>query len=467
MQNIFTSLYQLSKLSLLSTLLPSLALAAETTQKQPNIVILFSDDAGYADFGFQDQVAEDIKNLTPNIDSIAKEGVHFTQAYMTASVCSPSRAGLMTGRYQQKFGYDNNLTDQENGLPLTETFGAKRLQALGYKTGLIGKWHLGAPEEMQANNRGFDYFFGFLQGGREYFPSDRTRPSSIILENTTPTKEQGYVTDRFGDAACSFISENKANPFFLFVSFTAPHSPNQPKPEDKERTAHIKDETRASYAGLIVSLDDNIGKILNQLDKEGLADNTFIIFTNDNGGQTRMGANNHPLSGKKGSLEEGGIRVPWAIRWPGKIKPATTISDQITSLDIMPTLIELAGGEILPDWKLDGISILDRITNKTDSLPERPLYWRRNGKLGDRAIRESNWKIHHPRSMGDQPALYDLSQDIAEETDLAKEQPEIYAAMLARLNQWESTLMEPLWGGGHKDQPIERGGKGGGGRGKR
>lgn len=450
------------KKSLLSlSLIVSATLSSIAAEKKPNIVILFSDDAGYADFGFQPNCAEDMKKLTPNIDTIAKKGVHFTNAYMTASICSPSRAGLMTGRYQQRFGYDNNLpSDQKEGLPLTETTIAKRLQSLGYKTALVGKWHLGYPENMQPNKRGFDWFYGILQGGRGYFPMEGSRRGGVVLDNTTPTKEQGYLTDRFGDAACKFITKNKQHPFFLFVSFTSPHSPNQPKEEDMKRTAHIKDEQRAAYAGLIVSLDDNVGKILTQLKKEGIDDNTLVIFMNDNGGQTRTGGDNSPLSGKKGNLLEGGIRVPWAMRWNGKIKPNSVINDPIISLDIIPTLIEVAGSQSKPEWKLDGTSILPRITGKADSLPSRPLFWRQNGKIGDRSIREDNWKIHHGRSRGTTPKLYDLTKDIAEQTDLSTKHPDIFKAMITKLDKWESELKEPLWGGGHNGQPIERKGKG-------
>ena len=445
------------KHSLLSlSLLVSATLSIVAAEK-PNIVILFSDDAGYADFGFQPNCADDMKHLTPNINTIAQDGVHFTNAYMTASICSPSRAGLMTGRYQQRFGYDNNLpSDQKQGLPLSETFGAKRLQDLGYKTALVGKWHLGYPEEMQPNKRGFDWFYGILQGGRGYFPIEGSRRGGVVLENTTPTKEAGYLTDRFGAAACKFITENKEHPFFLFVSFTSPHSPNQPKEEDMKRTAHIKDEQRAAYAGLIVSLDDNIGKILAQLKKEKLDNNTLVIFMNDNGGQTRTGGNNSPLSGKKGSLLEGGIRVPWAMRWHGNIKPGSMIHDPIISLDLIPTLIEVAGSESKPEWKLDGRSILARITGKVNSLPTRPLFWRQNGTIGDRSLREGNWKIHHQRSSGGPPKLYNLHDDIGEKNDLSTKHPDIFNAMMTKLNQWESELLEPLWGGGHNGQPIER-----------
>lgn len=200
----------------------------------PNIVVLFSDDAGFADFGFQPSCRQDMKKLTPHIDSIAASGVRFTNAYMSGCVCSPSRAGLMTGRYQQRFGHDNNIPPgyMKGGLPLSETFLSKRLQKLGYKTSLIGKWHLGYPAKYQPNQRGFDWFYGCLQGSRSYFPMKKTTPHRVFLDNTTPTPEKGYTTDRIGDAACKFIRQTKDQPFFIFVSFTAPHGPLQAKQSD-------------------------------------------------------------------------------------------------------------------------------------------------------------------------------------------------------------------------------------------
>ena len=342
--------------------------------ENPNVLVLYSDDAGYADFGFQPNCVSEMKYLTPNIDTIANDGVRLSNAYMTGCVCSPSRAGLMVGRYQQKFGYDNNLPPgTKDGVSREETFSAKRLRELGYTTGLIGKWHLGYPEDMHPNHRGFDWFYGLLQGSRGYFPYKTPSAHRVILENFTPTKEEGYVTDRFGDAACRFITENKEKPFFLFVSFTAPHAPNQPKKEDLPRVAHIEKKGRANYAGLIVSLDDNVGKILKCLNEQGLDDNTLVIFTNDNGGQTATGADNTPLKGKKGTLHEGGVRIPWAMRWNGRIKPGTVIDDPIISLDILPTMVEMAGHKVDDAWKLDGVSFLDRMTGKRDSPARAPL----------------------------------------------------------------------------------------------
>ena len=445
------------KFSSFTTLSISLLASFVVAAEKPNVVILFSDDAGYADFGFQPNCVAEMKKLTPNIDTIAKDGARLSNAYMSGSVCSPSRAGLMTGRYQQRFGYDNNLPPgHQSGLPLTETFGAKRMQELGYETALIGKWHLGYPKEMHPNKRGFDWFYGLLQGARRYFPIDNVSKHQVILDNSTPTKEEGYVTDRLGDAACKFITKNKDKPFFLFVSFTAPHSPNQPKKEDAERTAHIEKKGRANYAGLIVSLDDNVGKILAQLKKDGLDKNTLVIFTNDNGGQTATGANNSPLSGRKGTMLEGGIRVPWAMRWTGKIKPGTVIDDPIISLDILPTMVEMSGTEAKKEWNLDGTSILSRVTGKADSLAERPLYWRQHGSKGDRSMREGKWKIHHARRDGEAPKLYDLGKDIGEQNDLAAKHPDVYQSMIVKLDKWESQLKEPLWGPGANGKELQK-----------
>jgi len=431
--------------------------AISQAAEKPNILVLYSDDAGYADFGFQPNCVEEMKKLTPNIDTIARDGARLTNAYMAGCVCSPSRAGLMTGRYPQQFGYDNNLPPgTKNGLSLEETFGAKRMQSLGYETGLIGKWHLGYPDAFHPNERGFKTFYGLLQGARRYYPIDNPSPHQVILDNKTPTKEGGYVTDRLGDAACKFITDNKGKPFFLFVSFTAPHSPNQPKEGDEKRTAHIEKAGRAKYAGLIVSLDDNVGKILKHLEKEGLNENTLVIFTNDNGGQTATGADNTPLQGKKGTLLEGGVRVPWAMRWPGKIKPGSVINDPIISLDILPTMVEMSGNKIDPKWKLNGVSFLDRITAKSESLAERPLYWRQHGSKGDRALRLGDWKLHDGRESGTGIRLFNLAKDISEATDLASQEADKVKQLTEMLDKWEAGLIEPLWGPG---APGHKGGK--------
>ncbi len=359
----------------------------------------------------------------------------------------------MTGRYQQRFGYDNNLPPgTKNWLNLNEKFGVKRLQILGYKTGLVGKWHLGYPEAFHPNKRGFDWFYGLLQGSRPYYPMAGPTAHRVILDNNKPTKEAGYVTDRFGDAAVRFIHKNKDKPFYLFVSFTSPHGPLQPKKEDLDRLKHIQQAQRKNYAGLVVSLDDNVGKILKAIKDGGIEKDTLVIFTNDNGGQTALGANNGELKGKKGTLWEGGTRVPWAMRWPEKIKPGTVITDPIVSLDILPTVIEMSGNKVSADWKLDGRSFLPLMTGEKKALSERALHWRKGGSKGMISVRLGNWKlIQDDRGKGGKPELYDLSKDIGETRDLASEHPQMVARLLEKMNAWERQMKDPLWGPGAPD----------------
>ncbi|MBK1834183.1 sulfatase [Roseibacillus ishigakijimensis] len=415
--------------------------------EKPNILVLYSDDAGYADFGFQPNCVPEIKELTPHIDSIAREGVRFSNAYMSGAVCSPSRAGLMTGRYQQRFGFDNNLPPgTKSGASLEETFAAKYLQDQGYRTGLVGKWHLGYPPEYHPNERGFDWFYGLLQGSRTFFPYEKPSPHRVILENKKATPEGGYITDRFGDAACQFIRREKENPFFLFVSFTAPHSPNQPKPEDADRTAHIAKASRRNHCGLTVALDDNIGKILACLEEQGLSEKTLVIFTNDNGGQTLTGADNTPLLGHKGQFTEGGLRVPMAMRWPGKIEAGSVIDDPVISLDFVPTFLQMAGGATELKKPLDGIDLLPRLTGEKSDLPERTLFWRSGGKGGRYAVRQGDWKLL--RNGPDEVQLFNLAADISESNNLAAEEPALVAKLQAELASWEAELVEPWWGPG-------------------
>ena len=420
---------------------------------KPNVVVLFADDGGYADFGFQPNVKQDMADLTPHIDTIATEGVVFSQAYVSACVCSPSRAGLMTGRYQQRFGHDSNLPAPELaplGLPLSETFCVERLQENGYHTGLIGKWHLGYPDKYHPYRRGFNYFYGLLQGSRSYFPYENPSPFRVIRENEIPEPEEGYVTDRIGDAACNYIDEHKDKPFFLFVSFTSPHGPLEPRKgyNDEDRLRHIKNAVRKKYAGLIVAMDDNVGKILETLKSHELTDNTLVIFTNDNGGPgpNKTGADNYPLKGFKGGLDEGGIRVPFAARMPGLISRGSLIDQPITTLDIFPTIYELAGIEIDSAWNLDGLSLLPLLEDATTELPDRTFYWRRNGPGNFIAIRDQDWKLIYTRKQSNPvPRLYNLANDVGEQNDVSSQYPETVAMLQKKLVQWESQLSDPLW----------------------
>lgn len=416
--------------------------------RPPNVVILFSDDAGYADFGFQKHADPALAALTPRITSLAKDGAVFSQAYVTGAVCSPSRAGAMTGRYQQRFGHEKNIPPgyMKGGLPLGEKFVGDRLKSLGYTTGLIGKWHLGYPEDFQPMKRGFDHFYGLLQGSRGYFPMKKASPHQGFFDDGKPTPEAGYTTDRIGDGACAFIEKHKDKPFFLFVSFTAPHGPLQPKPEVVGALRGFSNEKRRKYAGLVKSLDDNCGKILDTLDKLGLAANTLVIFSNDNGGQTATGAINTPLRGHKGQVFEGGIRVPMAMRLPGKIKPGSVIDTPVITLDWLPTCIDLGGGKPAPEWKLDGHSLVPLFSGTPESFPKRTLHWRTHGKTGPIALRDGDWKLIRRNKPGDgSPELYNLATDIAETNNLAAAQPEKLKELQTKMDTWEATLAEPLW----------------------
>jgi arylsulfatase A-like enzyme len=422
--------------------------------KQPNIVVLFSDDAGWADFGFQRYAADDVKDLTPHIDKLAHGGMIAHQGYMSGVVCSPSRAGLMTGKYQSSFGHQNNIPPgyMRGGMSLEETTVADRLSDLGYTTGLIGKWHLGYPGPYQPNKRGFDLFHGLLQGSRGYHPYENPTAHRVIQINGEPQPEEGYVTDRFGDAAVSFIKSASDEPFFLFVSFTSPHGPLQPRKEDEDWLEELEfvNPRRRRYAGLISSLDDNVGKVMAALKTEGIDDDTLVIFTNDNGGQTQVGANNGPLHGRKGTVYEGGSRVPMAFRWPGQIEAGSDTETPIISLDFLPTFVDLAGGKA---EGIDGLSLTSLLKGDDEDLGDRELYWRSGGRAdqnsGDDkiAIRDGDWKLVWNRVEGADAELYDLEDDLGETKDLASEKPEIVKRLKAKLAKWEKGLMPPLWGG--------------------
>ncbi|MCA8968156.1 MAG: sulfatase-like hydrolase/transferase [Planctomycetes bacterium] len=420
---------------------------------RPNIVVLYSDDAGYADFGFQRKPAPELARRTPHIDSIAKDGVTCTQAYMSGCVCSPSRAGILTGRYQQRFGHESNLPPGSKlGLPLSEQTVADRMHALGYRTGLVGKWHLGYEPAYHPNRRGFDWFYGLLQGSRPYVPMAKPTPHRVLQENGKATDEGGYVTDRLGDAAVRFIEEEakrEGEPFFLFVSFTSPHGPLQPKDEDYELLSDIENERRRKYAGLVRSLDDNVGKILAALREHDLDTKTLVVFTNDNGGQTQTGAINTPLRGRKGMLLEGGIRVPLAMRYPGHIEKGSVLEVPVISLDLLPTFVTLGGGEVDPEWKLDGTDVSPWLLGTRTEPLTRDLFWRAGGSSGEGALRRGRYKLHRPKRDA-AFALYDLEGDIGETRDIAEDNAELVTRMAERFQTWDAQLVEPLWGAGSK-----------------
>jgi len=426
-----------------------LADPASFQERPPNLILILADDAGFADFGFQDAPAPDLGLLTPNIDTLARDGARFRSFYVSACVCSPSRAGLLTGRYQQRFGHETNLPPgyAKGGLPLGERTLADRLKQAGYVTGCIGKWHLGYPPRYHPCERGFDVFFGCLQGSRSYYPDENPTPYRVLLENRRPTPEEGYVTDRLGDAAVRFVRASKDEPFFLFLSFTAPHGPLQPRKTDLAHPVigKIPDERRRKYAGLVKAMDDNVGKLLAVLDEEGLADKTLVLFTNDNGGQTKTGARNAPFRGRKGTLWEGGVRVPCAVRWPGHIAPGQVVDDPVSALDLLPTFLAAAGRPLGDDAGLDGLDVLPRLTGRAVAVPERPLFWRSLGKKGPIALRHGKWKLVR-EDRDKPPLLFDLQTDLFERHDLYLQYPYVARDLLNELARWENELIDPLWG---------------------
>ena len=376
---------------------PASGLNAEDAR--PNIVIILADDAGYADFGFTGGTLVP----TPNIDAFVFNVSSLTQFYTTASVCSPSRAGFLTGRYQQRFGHHSNLTAQASraglGLPTSEHTIADHLKARGYLTGLIGKWHLGRTEELLPTSRGFDHFEGLPGGSRTYVPivpedggidevrtmrreqrDEQGRVTSTILdeqaldtESLAGTGEGFYVTDWIGDRAADFIESYAMDedPFFLFVSFTAPHTPMEATPGDIEASKGIEPERRRVYAAMMRSLDRAVAEITTALDHAGCADDTLVMFFNDNGGATNNGSDNGRFRGMKGSKWEGGVRVPAAIRWPAHIAPGTRFTPIVSSMDLTATAVALAGGAIENAAPLDGRSMLPAQTN-TNPKPHPP-----------------------------------------------------------------------------------------------
>lgn len=410
-------------------------------ERRPNVLVIVADDLGYADLGVQG--CPDIP--TPRIDSIARNGVRLTDGYVSCPVCSPTRAGLMTGRYQQRFGHEFNPGNAESadpnfGLPLTEVTLADRLHALGYATGAIGKWHLGYRADWHPAKRGFDEFFGF-SGGNHSYTQDRD-PTNRLLRGTEPVTTVTYTTDMFGDEAVAFIERHREQPWLLYLAFNAVHTPLEPPPGQGEAFATITDEKRRKMAAMLTSMDANVGKVLDQLQKSGTFDNTLVFFVSDNGGPTPAnGACNDPLDGNKGEVKEGGIRVPFFVQWPDRLPAGTTRNAPVIALDILPTAVAAAGGTIAPESKLDGVNLLPYLRGDEVRPPHDRLFWR----TGDRwAVRMGDWKLRH-NDAGETPRLYNLASDIAEQRDLASAEPEQAARLQAAWSAWNAELETPRW----------------------
>ncbi len=346
-------------LAIVIWLAPAAAVAADA--RKPNILIIVSDDHGYADVGFHG--CSDIP--TPNLDSLAKNGVRFSNGYVSGPYCSPTRAGLLTGRYQQRFGHEFNPgpggTDSENvGLPLSETTFADRLKSAGYVTGIVGKWHLGSAPTFQPQRRGFDEYLRLPRAVPIPISRDKAHQS---IGGPSVVEEQKYLTDAFAREAVSFVERHKKDPFLLYLAFNAVHTPMHADDDRLRRFASIKDESRRKYAAMLTALDEGVGKVLDTLRASGLERDTLIVFLSDNGGPTMRGttinaSRNDPLRGSKRTTLEGGIRVPFVLSWKGSLPEGVVYEKPVIQLDVLPTVLAAAGVKVEPDWKLDGVNLL-------------------------------------------------------------------------------------------------------------
>lgn len=422
---------------------------AQSKQK-PNIVLLFADDAGYADFGFQGSKSM----ITPNLDKLARKGMRFKQAYVTDPTCGPSRAGLLTGRYQQRFGFEENnvpgfmsavsaADGSEMGLPLEEKTMAYYLKDLGYRTAIFGKWHQGGADRFHPTQRGFDEFFGFRGGARNYFAyeGEPKEPQNKLERGFGNFEEhEGYLTDVLADEASAFIERNKEKPFFAFLSFNAVHTPMDAREEDLKRFPGLSGKRKIA-AAMTLALDRACGRVIDKLEELGLDENTIVIFTNDNGGPTdRNASSNYPLSGTKSNHLEGGIRVPFLMSWPEKIKPNSTYTYPISTMDLLPTFVEAGGGDADAILNLDGVNLLPYILGQKMERPHQRLFWKKDARA---VVREGDWKLIR---YADRPSeLYDISEDEREMNNLAAIYPERVRKMFKLIFQWESTLERPRW----------------------
>lgn len=470
-----------------AALTPCPADSATTPGRRPNVVILLADDLGYGETGCQGNS----EIPTPHIDSIAADGVRFTSGYVTAAFCSASRAGLLTGRYQNRFGYEHNPIGAQNaepgvGLPLDERTLADELHDIGYATALFGKWHLGGTARFHPQRRGFDDFFGFLHEGHYFVPSpfddvttwlrrkalpdggtgrwsDRTGrlwlsthlnsdepdydADNPILRSSQPIDERSYLTDAITREAVDFIERTSDRPFLLYVAYNAVHSPMQATNDDLQRFAGIPDIQRRIFAGMLSNLDNSVGRILETLREQGLEQNTLLVFLSDNGGPTReLTSSNLPLRGEKGMPYEGGIRVPFLMRWPGQIPAGLTYDAPVVSLDLLPTALAAAGVSE-PDTKskkpLDGVDLIPYLRGITGGRPHEVLYWRAGSRS---ALRQGDWKIvrNGGRGAGGQWELYQLQDDPGEQHDLAAAHPGIREKLVAEWNALNAQMAPPM-----------------------
>lgn len=446
---------------------------------RPNILLVVADDLGYGELGCQGNP----QVPTPHIDSLARHGIRFTSGYVTAPYCAPSRAGLMTGRHQARFGYDINPVGSRNldpglGLPVDQVTLADLLRRSGYATMLVGKWHLGGTPSFHPLRRGFDRFYGFLHEGHFYAPAGRPDTLSFlrtnqpgpgsaqrwtvdhitwsrhtpvneppydahnpILRDTEPLDETEFLTDAWARQAEAFIRQHRTKPFFLELAFNAPHSPMQALRSTLRPFQHIPDPHRRVFAAMVSHLDQSIGRVLAVLRELDLEDRTLIFFLSDNGGPTaELTSSNAPLSGGKGSLLEGGIRVPFIVQWKGRLPAGQVYPHPVTSLDILPTALAAAGAPAPSANSLDGVNLLPFLSGERQDPPHPVLFWR---YLQSCAVRRGDWKLLR-LSAPSAWRLHHLATDIGEARDLSAEYPERVDQLRNLLQEWLGELPPPI-----------------------
>jgi arylsulfatase A-like enzyme len=437
----------------MKTLIPTIILgllggAASGADPKPNILVIVSDDHGYADVGFQG--CKDIP--TPHLDRLAREGMRCTQGYASHPYCSPTRAGLMTGRYQHRFGHENNPffdpKDTREGLPLTEKLLPEFLREAGYTTGWIGKWHLGAAPAFRPLKRGFTETFGFIGGGHRY-QNWKVNPAveyQVPIErNGEPVEVNEHLTVAFGGEASAFIRRHPAEPWFLYLAFNAPHTPHEPTAERLARFASIPDMKRRNYAAQVSLMDDAIGEALTALRETAQDKRTLVFFFSDNGGPVGAngnGSNNSPLRGGKGSVHEGGVRVPFVVSWPGRLPAGGKYEKPVSSLDVFATALASAGAPMPTDRKYDSVNIVPFLSGEKSGAPHDRLFWR-SGQL--QAVVQGSEKL--VRQGKQAPELFDLAADIPESKDLAGDKAADAERLAAALDAWDKELVAPAFPG--------------------
>ena len=436
---------------------------------KPNVLVIVGDDLGYGELscqGFTQQIP------TPHIDSIAKGGVRFTSGYVSGPYCSPTRAGFMTGRYQQRFGHEFNPGPAQSapetfGLSLKETTIGNHFKDAGYATGWFGKSHLGYTAPFHPLKRGFDEYFGFLGGAHDYLDAaaDGHNP---ILRGNAPVDNIGYTTEAFGHEAENFIEKHKSEPWFCYLAFNAVHAPLESTATYLSRFTSADPKKRRTFCAMLSAMDDAVGRVLAKIKDIGQEENTLVVFFSDNGGPTaQTTSNNGPLRGFKAQTWEGGIRIPFMMQWKGKLPAGKVEERPVIQLDLLPTALAAAGVEAKPEWKLDGVNLLPYLTGEKANAPHDALFWRFGSQI---AVRKGDWKLvkapgggvaageRRSKANTQNAQLYNLAQDIGEKTNLAEAEPAKVKELAAAWDEWNKDNIDPAWG------PDGNGGKKGNGK---